>query len=136
MVYALLPRFARLCPSASGHNGPGVVDDEATELEAVVALSEPTTANDAEEDEGGDVAAEVLNLNVAGKDDPCRVVLELPETEVGLMVVVGSTVDETAMVETGIALVLTDVERDELVETVVETDVDDALTSGQSVETQ
>lgn len=74
------------------------------------------------------MAAEVL--------DPCRAVLELPETEVGLMVVVGSAVDETAMVETEIALVLTAVERDELVETVVETDVDDALTSAQSVETQ
>lgn len=78
------------------------------------------------------MAAEVL----AGKADPCRVVLELPETEVGLMVVVGSTVDETAMVETEIAFVLTAVERDELVETVVETDVDDALTNAQSVETQ
>lgn len=48
MAYALLPRFARFCPSASGHNGPEVVDDEATELEAVVALCGPTTDDDAE----------------------------------------------------------------------------------------
>jgi hypothetical protein len=145
MVYALLPRFARLCPSASGHNGPGVVDDAATELEAVVALCEPTTADDAEEDEGSDAVIEVLDLDVADKDDPCKVVmglldalevLEVLMLEVGLIVVVGSGVDETVMVETELALVLTDVERDELVETVVETDVDDALTSAQSVETQ
>ncbi len=43
------------------------------------------------------MAAEVLDLDVISKDDPCRVVLELLNTEVGLMVVVGSAVDRNSM---------------------------------------
>jgi hypothetical protein len=63
--------------------------------------------------------------------------LEVLVLDVGLMVVVGTGVDETTMVETGLLLGVADVDRDELVELVVETTVDDdVLTSAQSVETQ
>jgi len=63
--------------------------------------------------------------------------LEVLVLDVGLTVVVGTGVDETTMVETELAVpVETDVERDELVELVVDTTVDDVLTSEQSVETQ
>ena len=62
--------------------------------------------------------------------------LEVLALDVGLMVVVGTEVDET-MVELELAVpVETDVERDELVELIVDTTVDDVLTSEQSVETQ
>ena len=63
--------------------------------------------------------------------------LEVLVLDVGLMVVVGTGADETTMVETALAVpVETDVERDELVELIVDTTVDDVLTSEQSVETQ
>jgi hypothetical protein len=81
-----------------------------------------------------DVRIGVLDLDVATEDDTCEVVPELLEVlvlDVGLMVVVGTGVDETTIV-----LEVTDVERDELVGVVIETTVDDVLTSAQSVETQ
>lgn len=129
----------------------GVSDDEVTGDEAVVVLFELTTLDDTEEDEASDVATEVLNPDVAGKDDPCKAVLEVVEVlepletlevlevlmlEVGLIVVVGSGEDDTTTVETEPALVVTIVERDELGETVVETTVDDVLIGAQSVDTQ
>lgn len=111
------------------------------EDEAVAVPCEPTMTGDTEEE--GSAAFGVLDFDVARKDDPCTVllddapeVLEVLVREVELIVVVGSDVDETAMVETELALVVTDVERDELIEIVVGTVVDDVLTSAQSVETQ
>jgi hypothetical protein len=88
---------------------------------------------------------EVLGLDVVDEDDTCEAVLELLGMiellevlvpDVGLIVVVGTGVDETMIVETELVLVVTDVERDELVELIMETTVDDVLTSEQSVETQ
>lgn len=108
-------------------------------------LCELITPDDAEEDTGSDAAIEVLDLDVADKDDPCKVVLEPLDAlevlevlvlEVGLIVVVRSGVNETAMVEIELALVGTDVGRDELVGTTIEADFDDVLTSAQSVDTQ
>lgn len=93
----MLPRFTRLCPSASGHDISDVVDDEATEDEAIVALCGLITPDNPEEDKGSDAAIEVLDLDVADEDDPCKVVLIPPDAlevlevlvlEVGLIVVV------------------------------------------------
>ncbi len=77
MVYALLPDSpdsVRL--HQQGHNGPGVVDDEATEfLEAVVALCRDQQRMMMQSKMKEAMAAEVL--------DPCRAVLELPEPKLG-----------------------------------------------------
>jgi hypothetical protein len=122
------------------------VDDEVVEDELVVVLCETITIDGREGSEDCDVTIEVLGLDVVTEDDTCEVMMELLETtellevlvlEVGLMVVVGTGVDETTMMETELLLGATDVNRDELVELVVETTVDDdVLTSAQSVETQ
>jgi hypothetical protein len=130
----LLPRFDKLCPSVPGHSDGEDVDDEVVEDVLVVVLCELMTIDGREEDGGCDVRVEVLDLDVTTEDDICEVVLELLVVlvlDVGLMVVVGTGVDETTIV-----LEVTDVDRDELVELVVETTVDNVLTSAQSVETQ
>jgi hypothetical protein len=112
----------------------------------VVVLCEMITIDGREGSEDCDVTIEVLGLDVVIDEDTCEVMLELLEMtellevlvlDVGLMVVVGTGVDETTMVETGLLHGVADVDRDELVELVVETTVDDdVLTSAQSVETQ
>ena len=88
---------------------------------------------------------EELDLDVVVEDNTGEVVLELLELlellevlvfDVELMVVVGTSVEETTIVETTLVLEVTDEERDEVVELVVETIVDEVLTSEQSVETQ
>lgn len=114
----------------------GFIDDEVAEVEAAVVLCEPATADDAEEDEGRDAATEVLDIDVIGKEDPRKVLLEVLDAldatedlevlvvEVGPIVVIGSDVDEIAMVETEVAL------------EAVGMTVDDMLTDTQSVEIQ
>jgi hypothetical protein len=112
----------------------------------VVVLCEIMTIDGREGSEDCDVMIEVLGLDVVTEDDTCGVMLELLETtellevlglDVGLMIVVGTGVDETTMVETEMVLEVTDVDRDKLIELVEETTVDDdVLTSEQSVETQ
>lgn len=122
------------------------------EDELAVVLCEIITIDGKEESGDCDVLVEVLDLGVLEEDDIWEVMLEgnrmlellelleLLEVlvlDVGLMVVVGTGVDETTIVGTELAvLVVTDVERDELVELVVETTVNEVLTSEQSVETQ
>jgi hypothetical protein len=142
----LLPRFDRLWPSVPGQSGAGTVDDEIVGDELVVVLCEIMTIDGREGSEDCDVIIEVLGLDVVTEDDTCEVIMELLEMtellgvlvlDVGLMVVVGTGVDETIIVETGLLLEVTDVDRDKLVELVVDTTVDDdVLTSAQSVETQ
>jgi hypothetical protein len=130
----LLPRFVKLCPSVPGHSEGEDVDDEVMEAELIVVLCGLITIDGREEDEDCDVRVDVLDLDVTTEDDSCGVVLELLEVlvlDVGLMVVVGTGVEETTIV-----LEVTDVGRDELVELAVEITVDDVLTSAQSVETQ
>jgi hypothetical protein len=129
----LLPRFDKLCPFVPGHSRGEDVDDEVVVDELVVVLCELITI-DGRGCDVTDVSVEVLDLDVATEDDTCEVVPELLEVlvlDVGLMVIVGTGMDETTIV-----LEVTDVGRDELVEVVVETTVDDVLTSAQSVETQ
>jgi hypothetical protein len=129
----LLPRFDKLCPSVLGHSAGEEVGDEVVKDELVVVLCELMTI-DGRGCDVTDVRIGVLDLDVATEDDTCEVVPELLEVlvlDVGLMVVVGTGVDETTIV-----LEVTDVERDELVGVVIETTVDDVLTSAQSVETQ
>jgi hypothetical protein len=116
-----------------GHSRGEDVGDEVAEDEPVVVLCELITI-DGRGCDVTDVRNEVLDVDVATEDDTCEVVPELLEVlvlDVGLMVVVGTGMDGTTMV-----LEVIDVERDELVEVVVETTVDDVLTSAQSVETQ
>lgn len=132
----------------SGHNGVLEDDeDDVAEAEPVVVLGGLTTTELDEEVDESDVVLDVLDLDVADDEDPCEaeeavVVLEIlegleaPMLVVGLIVVVGSGVDETTIVELDWVLVVTDVGRDELVELAVETAVDDVLTSAQSVDTQ
>jgi hypothetical protein len=142
----LLPRFDRLWPSVPGQSGAETVDDEVVEDELVVVLCEMITIDGREGSEDCDVTIEVLGLDVVTDDNICGVMLELLEMtellevlvlDVGLMVIVGTGVDETTIVETELVLEVTGVDRDELVELVVETTVDDdVLTSAQSVETQ
>ena len=115
------------------------------EDELAVVLCEMITTEGKEEEGGCDVLVEELDLDVVVEDNTGEVVLELLELlellevlvfDVELMVVVGTSVEETTIVETTLVLEVTDEERDEVVELVVETIVDEVLTSEQSVETQ
>ena len=141
----MLPRLVKLCPSEPGHSTIEDVADEAVEDELAVVLCEMITTEGKEEEGGCDVLVEELDLDVVVEDNTGEVVLELLELlellevlvfDVELMVVVGTSVEETTIVATTLVLEVTDEERDAVVELVVETIVDEVLTSEQSVETQ
>lgn len=118
------------------------VDDEAVEDELAVVVCGMITLDGREEEGGCDVLVEELDLDVVDEGNICEVMLELLELlevlvlDVGLMAVVDTGADETTIVETTLILEVTDVERDEVAELVVETTIDDMLTNEQSVETQ